>query len=340
MDKKKLFVAGAAGLLLLTSLFTSTPSKQETNNDTRATSFNNFNQLLGLSSDIQEEILEESDSSSDCILVIPIKGTIGASNGEYDHELILNTIDKIKEDTRIKAVLLSIDSPGGGVYETSEVYDKMKTVLNDLEIPVYVSMGSMAASGGYYLSMLGEKIYAANETVTGSIGVIMSGYNTKGLLEKLGVEPVVFKSADMKDIMSSSRDMTDKEKEVLQAYVDESFQRFVNVIVDGRQMSEAEVRKLADGRVYSGSQAKEAGLIDAIGYEADALAALREAYQLEEAKVITYTSNKANLGGFWPSLLGQFGGSTNTPIHQLNEAIDKLESLDQLKLEYRLQGGY
>ncbi|WP_303973376.1 signal peptide peptidase SppA [Streptococcus merionis] len=337
MDKKKGIVIGIAGLVLLTSLFSSSPKKSEIEENTSATT---INQLFGLNTDLHEEIVEEGNTLSR-ILVIPVKGTIGTEDGQYFHDRILASIDKIKKDSSIKAVLLSIDSPGGGVYATREVYDRMKEIQSETDVPVYASMGSVAASGGYYLSMLAEKVFAANETTTGSIGVIMSSYNTKGLFEKLGVKQEVFKSGAMKDILSASRDITDEERQVLQTYIDESYQRFVDVVVEGRGMSEDEVRKLADGRIYSGSQAKAVGLIDEIGYEKDALQALRDDYDLAGAQVFTYTSNDMGFGKLFPSFLGKLGlNSDDTPASQLNQMIDKLESLDDMKLEYRMQGGF
>ncbi|MFC3928357.1 signal peptide peptidase SppA [Streptococcus caprae] len=339
MDKKKGIVIGAAALVLVTSLFSSSPKKEETSEAT-GTSALSINQLLGNATEIQEEVLEEG-SASKRILVIPIEGEIGTTGSTYNHDLILSSIDQIREDPTIMAVLLSIDSPGGGVYATREVYDRMKEIQAEIEIPVYASMGSTAASGGYYLSMLGDKVFASEETITGSIGVIMSSYNTQDLLEKLGVKPVVIKSADMKDIMSTSRDMTDAERQVLQTYIDESFQRFVDVVEEGRGMSEEEVRKLADGRIYSGSQALQAGLVDEMGYEKDALAALKSDFDLTDAQVFTYTSNDLGFGSFFPSLLGQLGlSSDTTPLGQMDKMIEKIESLDDMKLEYKLQGGY
>ncbi|MDQ0222729.1 signal peptide peptidase SppA [Streptococcus moroccensis] len=337
MDKKKGIVIGLAAVVLLTSLFSSSPKKAEVDETTSTTS---LNKLFGLSNSLTEEVLEEGDALNR-ILVIPINGSIGTEDGQYFHDHILSSIDNIKEDSSIKAVLLTIDSPGGGVYATREVYDRMKEVQSEVDIPIYASMGSTAASGGYYLAMLGEKVFASSETLTGSIGVIMSSYNTEGLLEKLGVKPQVIKSADMKDIMSSSREMTEEERQVLQSYVDESFQRFVDVVEEGRGMSEDEVRKLADGRIYSGSQAQAVGLIDAIGYQKDALQALRDDFDLADAQVFTYTTPDLGFGSLFPSFLGQLGlNSEETPASQLNQVIEKIESLDDMTLEYRMQGGF
>ncbi|MGT2667599.1 signal peptide peptidase SppA [Streptococcus rifensis] len=337
MDKKKGIVIGLAAVVLLTSLFSSSPKKAEVDESNSNTS---LNQLFGFANTLTEEIVEEGDALNR-ILVIPVKGTIGVDNGQYVHEHILASIDKIKEDTSIKAVLFSIDSPGGDVYATREVYDRMKEVQAEVDIPVYASMGHTAASGGYYLAMLGEKVFASAETVTGSIGVRMGGYEISELLAKLGIKSQIIKSGEMKDIMSDSREMTAEERQVLQTYVDESFQRFVDVVVDGRDMSEEQVRKLADGRIYSGAQAKEVGLIDEFGYEKEALQALRDDFNLDNAQAFTYTTPDLGFGNLFPSFLGQLGlTSQETPADQLDKVIEKIDSLDDMTLEYRMQGGF
>lgn len=338
MEKKNAIVIGLAGLVLISSLFSKTPQLTDSNQTSKTPS--TFGQFLDLADQMTEDIIQEGDSNNR-ILVIPIEGTIGMESATYQHDHILASIDKIKEDKTIKAVLLSIDSPGGGVYATREIYDRMRLIQEETDLPIYVSMGSMAASGGYYLAMLGDQVYASQETVTGSIGVIMSAYNTEGLLEKLGVTPVVYKSGAMKDIMSSSREATEEERQVLQTYIDESYQRFVDVIVEGRKMPEEKIRQLADGRIYSGQQAKELGLIDQLGYEADALADLMADHDLDGAQVFSYQPSDLGFGKFFPSIMGKLGLAANqTPAQQLNEAIEKIQSLDDLNLEYRLEGGY
>lgn len=337
MEKKKAIVIGLAGLVLVSSLFSRQPQSPET--DQARTNSAAFNQLFDLANQMTEDIIEDGDSQKR-ILVIPIEGTIGVESASYQHDHILASIDKIKEDKTIKAVLLSIDSPGGGVYATREIYDRMKAVQAETGLPVYASMGSMAASGGYYLAMLGDKVYGSQETITGSIGVIMSGYNTAGLLDKLGVKPVVYKSGAMKDIMSGSREATEAERQVIQTYIDESYQRFVDVIVEGRKMPEEQIRQLADGRIYSGQQAKDLGLIDQLGYQADALAGLMADHDLKGAQVFSYQSSDLGFGKYFPSLLGKLGlDQASTPAGQLNEAIEKIQSLDNLTLEYRMEGG-
>src|SRR5699024_7994229 len=154
------------------------------------------------------------------------------------------------DDETIEAVLLKVDSPGGGVYETAQIYKRLMEV-KELDKPIYVSMGNMAASGGYYAAMPAEKIFATTSTITGSIGVIMESINYSELAEEYGVKFNTIKSGKHKDIMSASREMTDEEHDILQSMIDEMYGEFVDVVSEGRDMDEKTVRKLADGRIYT-----------------------------------------------------------------------------------------
>ena len=186
------------------------------------------------------------------------------------------------------------------MYESAEIAKEF-TKIKKLNIPVYVSMKNMAASGGYYISAAADKIFATDETVTGSIGVIMSGVNYSGLMEKLGITDQTYKSGALKDMGSATRKPTEKDKEVLQTYVNNAYDRFVKVVATGRHMSEDAVRKIADGRIYDGAQAKTIGLVDEIGFPEDTLAALKKDKKLEDAQVIEYTVGDT---GFYSSWLG------------------------------------
>lgn len=200
-------------------------------------------------------------------------------------------MDKLKmaeENDDIKGIILRVNSPGGGVVESAEIYDKILDIKK-VKKPVYVSMGSMAASGGYYISAPADKIYASPETMTGSLGVIMHGYNYEKLAKKYGVEFETIKSGPHKDIMSPTREMTDEERDILQNMINNSYDQFVKVIADGRGMSEQEVRKIADGRIYDGRQAKENHLIDDFGHLDDVIAAMKKDIGEKDAQVIRYT---------------------------------------------------
>ncbi|KHE71944.1 signal peptide peptidase SppA [Halobacillus sp. BBL2006] len=232
---------------------------------------------------LSEKVIEDG-SASNRIVRVNIEGTIMNTPGSntnpfsgsgYQHEHVMKQLDKIKKDSSIGGVLLYVNSPGGGVYESAEIHDKLKEIKK-ADKPIYVSMGSMAASGGYYISTPADRIFASNETFTGSLGVIMENINYQELANEYGVKFNTFKSGKYKDIMSPTREMTEEEREIIQNLVDESYEQFVDVIAEGRDMPEDKVYDLADGRIYSGKQAVENGLVDEIGFREDALKALKK----------------------------------------------------------------
>lgn len=206
----------------------------------------------------------------------------------YQHERFLGKIQQAAEDETVEAILLKINSPGGAVGETAQIHKALIDMQAEYDKPLYVSMGEMAASGGYYAAAPADKIFAETSTLTGSIGVIMENINFSGLAEKFGVDFNTIKSGKHKDILSSSREMTKEEEEILQSIIDEMYDDFVQVIVDGRGMDEAKVRKVGDGRIYTGRQAQDVGLVDEVGTFDDALEALQDEYGLEDAQVIEY----------------------------------------------------
>ena len=249
-------------------------------------------------SNFSEEVVQGNDGSNK-IAIFDVEGAILDTGDQpsflsgtstYNHRSFLDKLDMAASNKDIKGVILRINSPGGGVLESAEVYDKILK-LKATGKPVYVSMGSMAASGGYYISAPADKIYASNETLTGSLGVIMQGYNYEKLAKKYGVEFETIKSGPYKDIMSPTREMTAEERKILQSMVNNMYNEFVRVIADGRGMSEKEVRKLADGRVYDGRQAKKVKLVDEIGRLDDAIAGMKKDLHLKDAQVIRYTDN-------------------------------------------------
>ncbi|MEH7353648.1 signal peptide peptidase SppA [Neobacillus drentensis] len=217
-------------------------------------------------------------------------GSFLQSSG-YNHQDFMKKLNYLKEDDTVKGVIIRVNSPGGGVVESAEIHNKLVDIQKDSKKPVYISMGSMAASGGYYISTAAKKIYASPETLTGSLGVIMEGYNYKGLADKYGVDFVTIKSGKYKDIMSPTREMTDEERQILQKMIDNSYEGFVKVISEGRHMSMDEVKAIADGRVYDGRQAKEIKLIDDFGYLEDVIDQMKKQEKLKGAKVVRYSDD-------------------------------------------------
>ncbi|UBH07951.1 signal peptide peptidase SppA [Macrococcus armenti] len=239
-------------------------------------------------------VVEGSDVSNQ-IARIEVDGTImdmgtpSPWSGEsYNHQLILDSLDEVKDNDDIKALMLVVNSPGGGVYESAEIHDKIEAIKKAGK-KVYVTMENMAASGGYYISAPADKIYASKETLTGSLGVIMQSMNYKELADKYGVKFNTIKSGPHKDIMSPTKEMDEEERAILQKFVDESYEGFVNVISSGRHMDKAQVKKIADGRIYSGQQAKDLKLVDEIGNESDAMKALKKEIKAKDAEVIEFS---------------------------------------------------
>jgi len=266
--------------------------------------FSNFGNLSEeLFSQAEEEFAEKTvikGTGLDKILVLNVNGTIQDTGDDYSslfgtsgyqHRNFLKMIDQAAEDDSIEGVVLRVNSPGGGVVESAEIHKKLVEFKEETEKPVYVSMGSMAASGGYYIAAPADKIFALPDTLTGSLGVIMQGVNYSGLAEKYGVSFDTIKSGEFKDIMSPSREMTEDERKILQTMVDNSYQGFVDVISAGRNMSESEVRAIADGRIYDGRQAKELHLVDELGYFEETVEAMKKDYKLGNVTVVEYVAN-------------------------------------------------
>jgi protease IV len=258
-----------------------------------------FTDMFAVSEEMfAEEIIEEGDMLSK-IAVLSINGVIQDTGDAesffesplYHHRAFMEQLDYVKEADDVKAIILQVNSPGGGVVESAQIHDKIKEIQKETKKPVYVSMGSMAASGGYYVSAPADKIFASPETLTGSLGVIMQGVNYAGLAEKYGVEFTTIKSGPYKDIMSPSRPMTEDERKILQSMIDNSYEGFVKVISEGRDMSVARVKEIADGRIYDGRQAKQLNLIDGFGYLEDVIDSVRKDQKLGDATVVKYTES-------------------------------------------------
>jgi len=195
--------------------------------------------------------------------VVEIKGAI------FDPETIMTQLKRFRKDNSIKAIVLRIESPGGAVGPSQEIFREVrKTSLNKT---VIASMGGVAASGGYYIASGANGIVANPGTITGSIGVILGYTNFQDLLQKIGLAPVIVKSGPYKDIGSSTRKMTENEQQLLQNLVDKIHKQFISDIAESRDMDLSKVLSMADGRILLGQEAKELGLVDRLGNFEDAL---------------------------------------------------------------------
>jgi protease IV len=198
--------------------------------------------------------------------VVVLEGVISSDLSERT----VRQLAKHGDDPAIKAIVLRIDSPGGGVASSQEVYEEVKRVRASGKL-VVASLGSIAASGGYYIGCVAERIFANAGTLTGSIGVIVQLANAEELLHKVGVAATVITSGPFKDSGNPTRALRPEERQVFQALIDDVYQQFVEAVSQGRQMPLTEVRQLADGRIYTGRQAKELRLIDELGTLQDAI---------------------------------------------------------------------
>lgn len=250
-------------------------------------------------------------NSDETIQKISIEGEIGAEmTNTYSRASIINQIKEAKSNSNVKAILLSVNTPGGGVYETAELYNELKNSGKD----VYVSMKKQATSGGYYVSMAAKKIFANTETTTGSLGVIMSYVSAQKFLNDHGIKQETIRSGEQKAVGGLTEDLPESTRKIYQEQNKEAYDRFVKAIAQGRSMTEDEVRKLADGRTYTGTQAVENKLVDKIGTEEDLINFIKEDKKLANPKVIELRADKTT-----ESLLSRFVKATmKSIISELN----------------------
>jgi protease-4 len=261
-----------------------------------------------------EEVAVQGEGT-DKIALIDVHGEIVGTDEEAlgegaSAEELRSKLRQAANDESVRAVILRLNTPGGSVVASDEIYRQVLE-LRRAGKPVVASMGEVAASGGYFISAAADRVVANPSTITGSIGVILVLLNLQGATGKLGIEPVVFISGRLKDLGSPFRDMTEEERQILQRLLDESYERFVEVVAEGRHMSELEVRELADGRPISGYQAQRAGLVDELGDLDTAVEEARNLADLETATVVEYRRplSFADLlsRGFFPGVTDPLG---------------------------------
>jgi protease IV len=210
---------------------------------------------------------------------IEVKGAIGSDT----RKRVLENL-KIIAERKFPALLLRIDSPGGTVGDSQEIFNGLKELRIKHKVKIIASFGNISASGGVYISMGADHIVANPGTITGSIGVILRGNNLEGLLAKIGISFKVIKSGPYKDILAFDRELTDPEKQILQELIDTSYQQFVLTVAESRNLSEESVRCFADGRIFTGQQALALGVVDQLGTEEDARRLAAEMVGLDPQK--------------------------------------------------------
>ena len=250
--------------------------------------------------------------------VIPIKGAI------MNSEPIVSQLVKFKKDKRIKAIILRIDSPGGGVGPSQEIYREVRRTIKTKK--VIASMGSLAASGGYYTASAANKIVANPGTITGSIGVIMEFIQIEEFFKKIGVGLEVLKSGEFKDLGSPHRKLSERDKELIKDLIFEIQTQFVNAVARGRGLSVEEVQKIADGRILSGAKAKELGLVDLLGNFQDAVDLAKKMANIKGDVTLVFPE-KTGLG-LWDLIL------QNVANAFFRDVINSLKT----RIEYRWDG--
>ncbi|QAT44122.1 signal peptide peptidase SppA [Aminipila luticellarii] len=269
------------------------------------------------------------------IAKLNVEGTIGEGNSDYfgtpvgyQHQWTLDTIDDLIKDDNNKGIILFINSPGGGVYESDELYFKIKEYQKKTGRPVYSAMGTMAASGGYYISTPCDKIIANRNCWTGSIGVTLGTiYDFSGLLEKYGVKTNTITSGANKAMGNPVDPMTDEQKKIFQSLVDEAYDQFVNLVAEGRHMDVQKVRTLADGRIYTAKQALALGLIDKIGTYDEAVADMKTTYKMGDCQVVELDDEQT-------SLLGMLFGKVNLPALSSKSDVASIVELMKDETEF------
>ena len=259
-----------------------------------------------------------SGEGKDKVLLIDISGmlTTGKSSGILEEPSlparIKEELTKAEEDEHVKAIVLRINTPGGSVTASDLVYHELTVFKKKRPVPVIASIMDLGTSGGYYIAMAADHIFAHPSTITGSIGVIMVTMNAEGLLEKVGVQPAAIVSGPKKSMGSPFRPMNDEERAIFQGTIDHLFEQFLSVVKEGRPgLSMEQIRTVADGRIFTADIAKAKGLVDSIGYLEEAVDLAKKEANLEQAKVVTYTrggGNRQNIySRFDPPQIGPIG---------------------------------
>ena len=267
---------------------------------------------LGPSMGPLEEIVLEGEGAEK-VLLIDLQGVInnqkdraftGATTALGMVEQVREIISKAEKDEDVKALLIKVNSPGGTVTASDIIFHELITYKSKYDVPVYVHIMDLAASGGYYIALAGDEIIAHPTSLIGSIGVIALKVNMENLMEKIGVDWEVVKSGDKKDFMSPFRPFTNEERQLFQNTIDNFHKRFVTIIAENREELELdEVKKLADGRVFDSKQAMNHKLIDEIGYISDTVERIKLKTNNPDLKVVTYQREgdyKSNLYSISP----------------------------------------
>ena len=259
----------------------------------------------------------------DAVAIVRVEGIIlpgeapppnpfGGDTGAAYSQQVIDHLKKANQDDKVKAVVLFVDSPGGSVFASDEIYLQIK----EMEKPIIAGMGSLAASGGYYVSAPTDEIWASPHSLTCSIGVISQFLNVEEFANEYGITAVTIKSGQFKDTGNPFREFTEEDEALWQAIIDETYDAFVQIVAEGRSMEEEAVRAVADGRVCTGQQALEMGLVDNLGYLPDVIDRAAELGGIEgEPRIIEYRGRP----GFFEVLGASL--SRPSPVEELKEML-------------------
>jgi protease-4 len=263
--------------------------------------------------DYTEKVVDGDADAKAKIALIDVEGVLSSEQSESlfgsKESQVVAMVEKLKlaeADPDVKAVVVRVDSPGGDVTTSDILYHELAGFKSRKKVPVVAAFMGVAASGGYYLASAADAIVAHPTSITGSIGVISLHVSLAGLLDKIGVKVEALKSGPNKDMGSPFRAITDEDRKLLQALIDQFYARFVGVVAEGRKgrLTEAEVRTLADGRVYTAQQALEAKLVDRIGYLGDAVAEAKTRARVDQAKVVLYSRRPGRIDNVYSASPG------------------------------------
>jgi protease-4 len=252
----------------------------------------------------------------------------------YQHKWMIKKIDDLMADYNNRGLILFIDSPGGGIYESDELYLKLNDYKEKTGRPVYAVMGSMATSGGYYISTPADKIIANRNTLTGSIGVtIGTFYDISEFLERYGIKTVTITAGENKAMGNMVKPLTDEQKEIFQSLVDNAYEQFINIVSKEREIELGQVKKLSDGRIYTAKQAIDLQLVDDIGNLEYAVEDMKTNYNLEDCEVIDVVYRRT-------SLLGSLLGEVRIPDIKSSDVtalLDIIDGNDRFPISYECE---
>lgn len=299
--------------------------------------------LFGYFSTQMMQPAEVKAKLSPYIGVVYVEGEIGSGNVDsfgipygYQHRWTLDQMDQMIFDDNNKGMVLFVDSPGGGVYESDELYFKIKEYQEMTGRPVYAAMGSMAASGGYYISAPADKIYANRNTWTGSIGVTIGTlFDISDLLEKYGIQTVTIAEGRNKAMGSSTDALTKEQEDILRGLVHDAYLQFVGIVSEERNIDMKKATELADGRIYTAKQAKDLNLIDGICTLNETVDKMQEDYDLQGCNIVDIVYEDHSFMG---TLLGKINmKQSNGKTNDLGILMDLVEKESQFPIAYLYQ---